>query len=105
MRTIYLDFNATTPVVPEVFDAMRPYFLELYGNPSSAHHMGDKPASAVRDARARVAAFVGCADAEVVFTSCGTESNNIALRGVLDGSKGKHVVTTVVEHSAVLYPV
>ena len=105
MRTIYLDFNATTPVVPEVFDAMRPYFLELYGNPSSAHHMGDKPASAVRDARARVAAFVGCADAEVVFTSCGTESNNIALRGVLDGSKGKHVVTTVVEHSAVLNPV
>ena len=105
MRTIYLDFNATTPVVPEVFDAMRPYFLELYGNPSSAHHMGDKPASAVRDARARVAAFVGCADAEVVFTSCGTESNNIALRGVLDSSKGKHVVTTAVEHSAVLNPV
>jgi cysteine desulfurase len=105
MRTIYLDFNATTPVVPDVFDAMRPYFLEFYGNPSSAHHMGDKPASAVRDARARVASFVGCTDAEVVFTSCGTESNNIALRGVLDSSKGKHVVTTAVEHSAVLNPV
>ena len=105
MRTIYLDFNATTPVVPEVFDAMRPYFLELYGNPSSAHHMGDKPASAVRHARARVATFVGCADAEVVFTSCGTESNNIALRGVLDAAKGKHVVTTAVEHSAVMNPV
>jgi len=105
MRTIYLDFNATTPVVPEVFDAMRPYFLEFYGNPSSAHHMGDKPASAVRDARARVASFVGCTDAEVVFTSCGTESNNIALRGVLDSSQGKHVVTTAVEHSAVLNPV
>lgn len=105
MRTIYLDFNATTPVVPEVFEAMRPYFLEFYGNPSSAHHMGDKPASAVRDARALVAGFVGCSDAEVVFTSCGTESNNIALRGVLDGSKGKHVVTTAVEHSAVLNPV
>ena len=105
MRTIYLDFNATTPVVPAVFDAMRPYFLEFYGNPSSAHHMGDKPASAVRDARARVASFLGCSDAEVVFTSCGTESNNIALRGVLDASKGKHVVTTAVEHSAVLNPV
>ncbi len=105
MRTIYLDHNATTPVVPEVFDAMRPYFLEYYGNPSSAHHMGDKPASAVRDARATVASFLGCSDAEVVFTSCGTESNNIALRGVLDAGKGKHVVTTGVEHSAVMNPV
>jgi cysteine desulfurase len=105
MRTIYLDHNATTPVVPAVFDAMRPYFTEYYGNPSSAHHMGDKPASAVRDARARVAGFLGCTDAEVVFTSCGTESNNIALRGVLDSSKGRHVVTTAVEHSAVINPV
>ena len=67
--------------------------------------MGDKPASAVRDARARVASFLGCTDAEVVFTSCGTESNNIALRGVLDAGKGRHVVTTAVEHSAVINPV
>ncbi len=105
MRTIYLDNNATTPVVPSVFDAMRPYFTEYYGNPSSPHHMGDKPASAVRDARARMAAFLGCTDAEVIFTSCGTESNNIALRGVLDAAKGRHLVTTAVEHSAVINPV
>ena len=105
MRTVYLDNNATTPVAPSVFEAMRPYFTEFYGNPSSPHHMGDKPASAVRDARARVAAFLGCTDAEVVFTSCGTESNNIALRGVLDAAKGHHVVTTAVEHSAVMNPV
>ena len=105
MRTVYLDNNATTPVVPSVFDAMRPYFTEYYGNPSSPHHMGDKPASAVRDARARMAAFLGCTDAEVIFTSCGTESNNIALRGVLDAAKGRHLVTTAVEHSAVINPV
>ena len=105
MRTVYLDYNATTPVVPAVFDAMRPFFSEFYGNPSSPHHMGDKPASAVRDARARVAAFLGCADAEIVFTSCGTESNNLAIRGVLESAKGRHVVTTAVEHSAVMNPV
>ncbi len=105
MRTIYLDNNATTPVAPAVFEAMRPYFTEHYGNPSSPHHMGDKPASAVRDARMRVASFLGCTDAEVVFTSCGTESNNIAIRGVLDSAKGRHVVTTAVEHSAVMNPV
>ncbi len=105
MKTVYLDHNATTPVVPSVFEAMRPYFSDFYGNPSSAHHMGDKPASAIRDARARVASFLGVTDAEVVFTSCGTESNNIALRGILEASKGKHVVTTAVEHSAVINPV
>lgn len=105
MRTVYLDHNATTPVVPAVFDAMRPFFSEFYGNPSSPHHMGDKPASAVRDARARVASFLGCTDAEIVFTSCGTESNNLAIRGVLESAKGRHVVTTAVEHSAVMNPV
>jgi cysteine desulfurase len=104
MKTVYLDSNATTAVVPSVFDAMRPFFAEWYGNPSSPHHMGDRPASAVRDARARVASFLGCTDTEVVFTSCGTESNNIAIRGVLDGGKGRHLVTTAVEHSAVMNP-
>ena len=104
MRTVYLDSNATTAVVPAVFEAMRPFYSEWFGNPSSPHHMGDKPASAVRDARARVASFLGCADTEVVFTSCGTESNNIAIRGVLDGGKGRHLVTTSVEHSAVMNP-
>ena len=105
MKTIYLDNNATTPVIPEVFEAMRPFYTEDFGNPSSAHRMGDRPASAVRDARAKVAALVGCADAEVIFTSCGTESDNLAIRGIVEVAKGKrHVVTTSVEHSAVLNP-
>jgi cysteine desulfurase len=104
MRIVYLDNNATTPVAPAVFDAMRPYFTEHFGNPSSPHRLGDKPASAVRDARARVASFLGCTDAEVVFTSCGTEANNLAIRGVIDTAKGRHVVTTAVEHAAVMNP-
>ncbi|HEX5131515.1 MAG TPA: IscS subfamily cysteine desulfurase [Candidatus Krumholzibacteria bacterium] len=105
MRTIYLDNNATTPVLPAVFEAMRPYLTEHYGNPSSPHHLGDRPASAVRDARANVAALVGCTDTEIVFTSCGTESNNMAIRGVLEMNRDKrHLITTAVEHSAVLNP-
>lgn len=106
MRTIYLDNNATTPVLPAVFEAMRPFLTEHYGNPSSPHHLGDKPASAVRDARAKVAALLGCADTEIVFTSCGTESNNIAIRGVTEMNRERrHIVTTAVEHSAVLNPI
>jgi cysteine desulfurase len=105
MRIVYLDNNATTPVLPAVFDAMRPFLTEHFGNPSSAHRMGDKPASAVRDARAQVAALIGCTDAELTFTSCGTESNNLAIRGVMEMSPNKrHLVTTSVEHSAVLNP-
>jgi len=106
MRTIYLDNNATTPVAPEVFEAMRPFYTEHFGNPSSGHRMGDRPASAMREARARVAAFLGCSDAEVVFTSCGTESDNLAIRGVVEAARDRrHVVTTAVEHSAVLNPI
>jgi len=106
MKTVYLDNNATTAVSPDVFDAMRPYYLEHYGNPSSPHHLGDRPASALRDARTRVAEFLGCTDVEVVFTSCGTESDNLAIRGITEAAKDKrHVVTTAVEHSAVLNPV
>ncbi len=105
MRTVYLDNNATTPVVPPVFEALRPFYQEHFGNPSSAHRMGDKPASAVRDARVKVAALLGCADTEVVFTSCGTESNNLAIRGIVERHKTRgHVITTSVEHSAVLNP-
>ncbi len=105
MRTVYLDNNATTPVVPAVFEAMRPFYLEHYGNPSSAHRLGDAPASAIRDGRARVAGLLGCTDTEIVFTSCGTESNNVAIRGVIESQKDKrHLITTAVEHSAVLNP-
>jgi cysteine desulfurase len=106
MRTVYLDNNATTPVAPAVFESMRPFYTEHFGNPSSAHHLGDRPAEAVRDARARIAAFLGCSDTEVIFTSCGTESDNMAIRGVVDANPEKrHIITTLVEHSAVLNPI
>ncbi len=106
MRTIYLDNNATTPVLPEVFEAMRPFLTEHYGNPSSPHCMGDKPASAVRDARVKVASLLGATDTEIVFTSSGTESTNIAIRGVVEMNRNKrHIIVTAVEHSAVLNPV
>jgi cysteine desulfurase len=106
MRTVYLDNNATTPVAPAVFESMRPFYTEHFGNPSSGHHLGDRPASAVRSARARLAAFLGCADSEIIFTSCGTESDNLAICGVVEASREKrHVITSVVEHSAVLNPI
>jgi len=105
MRTIYLDNNATTAVLPEVFEAMRPFFTEEYGNPSSVHRQGSRSAAAVREARIAIARFLGCSDSEVVFTSCGTESDNLAIRGVLEGERTKmHIVTTAVEHPAVLNP-
>jgi cysteine desulfurase len=106
MRTIYLDNNATTPVLPSVFEAMRPFLTEHYGNPSSPHCMGDKPASAIRDARVRVASLLGAADTEIVFTACGTESTNIGIRGVVEMNRNKrHIITTAVEHAAVLNPI
>jgi cysteine desulfurase len=106
MRTVYLDNNATTAVAPAVFEAMRPFYTEHFGNPSSGHHLGDRPAEALRDARARLAAFLGCADTEIIFTSCGTEADNLAIRGVVDASRDKrHIITTRVEHSAVLNPI
>lgn len=106
MNTVYLDNNATTAVAPEVFEAMRPFYTDHFGNPSSPHRLGDRPASAIRDARAQVAGFLGCTDVEVVLTSCGTESDNLAIRGITEAAPGKrHVVTTAVEHSAVLNPV
>jgi len=81
---------------------MRPFYTEHFGNPSSGHRLGDRPAEALRDARARLAAFLGCADTELIFTSCGTESDNLAIRGVVDASREKrHLITTRVEHSAV----
>lgn len=106
MKTVYLDNNATTAVAPEVFEAMRPYYTEHFGNPSSGHHLGDRPASAVRDARAKVAEFLGCSDADVIFTSCGTESDNLAIRGIIEGNREKrHIITTAIEHNAVLNPI
>ena len=102
MRTVYLDNNATTQVRPEVVDAMTPFFTDFYGNPSSVHRLGAKPAAAVLEARRSVAGLLGCTDSEIIFASCGTESDNIAIGGVLGATTGKkHIVTTSVEHPAV----
>lgn len=100
---IYLDNNATTQVAPEVFDAMRPYLTELYGNPSSAHALGRRTRAAVEQARAEVADLLGAGDAsEIVFTSGGSESDNWAIGGFLEQNPARrHVVTTRVEHEAV----
>jgi len=100
---IYLDNNATTRVAPEVLDAMHPYLGQLFGNPSSAHALGREMKRAVEQSREQVASLIGAADvSEVVFTSCGSESDNWAIRGVLATRPDKkHIVTTLVEHEAV----
>jgi cysteine desulfurase len=105
-RPIYLDYNATTPIDPRAAEAMRPYLVEHFGNPSSPHPYGVTTKRAVEEARRQVAALIGCMPAEVIFTSGGTESNNAALKGVAAayGHKGNHIVTTAVEHPAVTEP-
>jgi cysteine desulfurase len=103
MTTIYLDNNATTRVAPEVFEAMLPYLTEFYGNPSSMHRMGATSSTALKTAREQAAAFLHCREAEVTFTSCGTESNNAAIHGVLQADPEKrHIVTSTTEHASVL---
>ncbi len=101
---IYLDYNATTPVDPRVAEAVAEATLELFGNPSSPHRTGRRAREAVDRARSQVAAAIGCAADEIVFTSGGSESNNHALRGVLSARGGGHLVTSAVEHPAVLQP-
>ncbi|HEY4380081.1 MAG TPA: cysteine desulfurase family protein [Acidobacteriaceae bacterium] len=101
MRRIYMDANATTPVLPAVLDAMRPYWSEEFGNASSIHQRGQHARAAVDRARESVAALLNCRAAEVVFTSGGTESDNMALFGLL--SPGDHLITTSIEHHAVLH--
>jgi cysteine desulfurase len=104
-RPIYLDHNATTPVLPEVVDAMLPYLREHFGNPSSAHVYGQAAQAAVTRARGRVAGLLGCAMDEVIFTSGGTEANNLAIRGVCEALPDRrHVVTSVIEHPATEKP-
>jgi cysteine desulfurase len=101
MRRIYLDNNATTPVLPEVLEAMRPYFGEHFGNASSIHHHGQETRAAVERARDSVASLLGCRAAEIVFTSGGTEGDNLAIAGLT--SAGDHVITSSIEHHAVLH--
>jgi cysteine desulfurase len=100
MRRVYLDNNATTPVLPEVFEAMRPYFAERFGNASSIHHHGQETRAAVERARESVAALLGCRASEIVFTSGGTEGDNLAISGLTRA--GDHVISSTIEHHAVL---
>lgn len=104
MRRVYFDHNATTPVHPEVRQAIAPYLDDLFGNPSSIHWAGREVRKGIEDARQEVASFFGCQPLEVVFTSSGTESDNLALKGIAyrAGNAGRHIVTSRVEHPAVL---
>jgi cysteine desulfurase len=101
MRRIYLDNNASMPVLPEVLEAMRPYFGEHFGNASSIHHHGQETRAAVERARNSVASLLGCRVQEIVFTSGGTEGDNLAISGLT--GEGDHVITSSIEHHAVLH--
>jgi cysteine desulfurase len=102
VKPIYLDNNATTQVAPEVLEAMLPYLQDLYGNPSSMHTFGGQVGRRVRQAREQVAGIIGASPEEIIFTSCGTESDNTAVRSALATNPGKrHIVTTRVEHPAI----
>ncbi len=104
MKTVYLDNNATTQVAPEVLDAMLPFFKDLWGNPSSMHRFGGQVAKHIADAREKVAALIGADPSEIVFTSCGTESDNAAIHGSAGINGFKKIITSRVEHPAVLAP-
>lgn len=103
MKNVYLDNNATTMVAPEVIEAMRPFWSELYGNPSSIHKFGAQVNKHIDRAREQVAGLLGASADEIVFTSGGSEADNLAIRGALDalGGKKRHVITSRVEHPAV----
>ncbi|MCJ7703748.1 MAG: IscS subfamily cysteine desulfurase [Anaerolineales bacterium] len=103
-KPIYLDYNATTPIDPEVAEAMIPYLYEHFGNPSSSHTYGMQTKEAIENARSQVAKLINCSPKEIIFTSGGTESNNSAIRGFVDANqtKGRHIITTAVEHPAVI---
>src|SRR5438093_12417298 len=104
MNPIFLDYNATTPVRPEVLDEMLPLFREEFGNPSSTHAFGRGPARAVQLARERLSALLGCQPDEIVFTGCGSEANNLAIKGIAEAlsDRGNHIIITAIEHPAVV---
>jgi len=104
MERIYLDYAATTPTYPEVLAAMLPYFTEAFGNPSSIHSHGQEAKQALEEARDKVAALIGAEREEIVFTGSGTEADNFAIKGVAyaNESKGNHIITTTIEHHAVI---
>lgn len=104
MNPVYLDYNATTPIAPEVADAMKPFLEEYFGNPSSSHSFGVKTKMAVENARHQAAGLIHCDPSEIIFTSGGTESNNYAIKGIAlaNKQKGNHIITSSVEHPAVI---
>ena len=106
MMNIYMDYNASTPIAPEVAESMMPFLAGHYGNPSSNHWAGQPAKEAVEHARSQSADFLGCLREEIVFTSGGTESNNHAVKGIFYSSrnKGNHIITTSVEHPAIIQP-
>ena len=101
---IYLDFAASTPVLPEVMEAMRPWFTDFYANPSSSHQMGRQAAEAIEQARATIADEIGAYPNEIIFTSGATESNNLAIKGIAwaNKEKGRHIITSSIEHKCIL---
>ena len=108
MKKVYMDYGASTPVDKEVLSEMLPYFDKIYGNPSSIHGFGREAFDAVEDAREKVANLISAKPDEIVFTSGGTESDNLGVKGVAfknknkRGSKGYHIITCAIEHPAVL---
>lgn len=102
---VYLDYIAAAPVLPEVYEAMVPYFTELWGNPSSIHSFGEKAREALDRARTQVADLIGAMPDEIIFTSCGTEANNFALKGIAwaNESRGKHIIISAVEHFSIMH--
>lgn len=105
MRKVYLDYAATTPVKKEVLDEMIPYFTEKFGNPSSLYEIGAETKEAITKARGQVAGLIGAEEKEIIFTSCGSESDNWALIGAAEAkkAKGNHIITTAIEHHAILH--
>ncbi len=105
MRQVYMDNGNTTPLHPDVLPEMLPYFTEHFGNPASIHAYGEAPRAALAKARERIAALIGAEPDEILFTSCGTEANNFAVKGIAAAmkKKGKHIISSSIEHFSVLY--
>ncbi len=106
MKSVYLDHMATTPLHPEVRESMKTFLDHVFGNPMSLHAFGEEPRQAMEESRRRVADLIGGDPREIVFTSCGTEANNTAIRGIAlaYANRGRHIVTSQIEHSSVLHP-